>query len=284
VKSTGLIPVRQMLKPGNGQGHEGASLLFYYLFDDWNATFFLMVEFRRYLAELSTNILGGLDRAHNHEEGTKIIKRLYEIGGQLRTNQHLYEGYKNLIERILEFKPKRLLNMQGAPISGHRITIALSASERFERLGDRIRLIVLSSLSEAISEKDALINTYFSIRQQKDSEATAKLNQSAALLSKLGVLFLPVSLMTSYFSVQIADLQGIYTSTTYWVCFAILMTLSILVLFVFSFWLVAFSNAFDNWTRRCNRWFLVRIHARRNRRRGGGGGAAAAAAGDADLN
>lgn len=46
------MQVREMLLPGDSQGQEGASLLFYYLFDDWNATFFLMVEFRKYLAEL----------------------------------------------------------------------------------------------------------------------------------------------------------------------------------------------------------------------------------------
>lgn len=44
---------------------------------------------------------------------------------------------------------------------------------------------------------------------------------------------MPVSLMTAYFSVQIEDLQGAYTSTTYWACFAVVMALSVLLLFVF---------------------------------------------------
>lgn len=37
--------------------------------------------------------------------------------------------------------------------------LALTASERFERLRERIRLLVLSSIDEAIAEKDALLNT-----------------------------------------------------------------------------------------------------------------------------
>ena len=44
---------------------------------------------------------------------------------------------------------------------------------------------------------------------------------------------MPVSLMTAYFSVQIDDLQGAYTSTTYWACFAVIMTLSFIFLLVF---------------------------------------------------
>jgi len=37
--------------------------------------------------------------------------------------------------------------------------VALTASERFERLGDRIELLVLNSIEEAIAERDALLNT-----------------------------------------------------------------------------------------------------------------------------
>lgn len=36
--------------------------------------------------------------------------------------------------------------------------------------------------------------------------------------------------MTGYFSVQIQDLQNVYTAKTYWVCFAIIIVLSIIVL------------------------------------------------------
>jgi hypothetical protein len=41
--------------------------------------------------------------------------------------------------------------------------VALTASERFERLGDRIELLVLNSIDEAIAEKDALLNTVCSL-------------------------------------------------------------------------------------------------------------------------
>lgn len=55
------------------------------------------------------------------------------------------------------------------------------------------------------------------------------------LLAKLTILFLPVSLMTGYFSVQIQDLQGVYTHTTYWVCFGVIMAISLAFLAIFGY-------------------------------------------------
>jgi Mg2+ and Co2+ transporter CorA len=73
----------------------------------------------------------------------------------------------------------------------------------------------------------------FNLIAIKESQAVERLTRTTILLAKLTILFLPVSLMTGYFSVQIQDLQGVYTHKTYWVCFAILMFLSIMYLFVF---------------------------------------------------
>lgn len=156
-----------------------------------------------------------------------------------------------MIARILEYKEgtASIYSPGNRPIS-----VAQSACHRFERLRDNIRFLVLNYLDEAIGEKDGLHNTvslptilyckchtltdvqqqYFNITTQKDSSATAKLSSNATLLSKLGVLFLPVSLMTSYFSVQIDELQGVYTAKTYWVSFAVIMVLSFVALFTFS--------------------------------------------------
>ena len=55
------------------------------------------------------------------------------------------------------------------------------------------------------------------------------------LLAKATILFLPVSLMTGYFSTQITDLQNVYTAKTYWVSFAVIFALSFLFLFVFGY-------------------------------------------------
>ena len=60
-----------------------------------------------------------------------------------------------------------------------------------------------------------------------------KLTRITILLAKATILFLPVSLMTGYFSVQIADLQGVYSAKTYWLCFLVISLLSIVFLAIF---------------------------------------------------
>ena len=49
------------------------------------------------------------------------------------------------------------------------------------------------------------------------------------------MLFLPVSLMTGYFSTQIKELEGVYTAKTYWVTFALITVMTILLLCFYKF-------------------------------------------------
>jgi hypothetical protein len=78
--------------------------------------------------------------------------------------QGLYEGYKNLIQRIMEPKSTtihglttpRSMSGLGAGVRG--VVLAQSACQRFERLGDRIQLLILSGMQEFLAEKDALIS------------------------------------------------------------------------------------------------------------------------------
>jgi hypothetical protein len=74
------------------------------------------------------------------------------------------------------------------------------------------------------------------------------------------VLFLPVSLMTSYFSVQISDIQGVYTVKDYWIVFAVIMSLSFMGLFFFSRLLMWITETLDErvkqFSKACARVFL----------------------------
>ncbi|KFY04101.1 hypothetical protein O988_00978 [Pseudogymnoascus sp. VKM F-3808] len=219
-------------------GVEGASNLFYYLFDDWTATYTLLRVIQGSLEKLRKKIMAGLNQPD--ALANEIIPKLYEAGKLLRSNQHLFKGYENLISRILEYKEGKAASFGRTDES---ISVAHTACHRFERLRDNIKFVVINYVDEAIGEIDGLHNTYFNITTQKDSIATAKLTANATLLSKLGVLFLPVSLMTSYFSVQIKELDGVYTVKTYWVTFAVIMVLSFVALFMFSRVLVGVGTA-----------------------------------------
>jgi hypothetical protein len=80
--------------------------------------------------------------------------------------QGLYEGYKNLIQRIMEPKSTTIYGMatprtsfSGPNPGGPRgVVLAQSACQRFERLGDRLQLLILSGTQEFMAEKDALIS------------------------------------------------------------------------------------------------------------------------------
>lgn len=145
----------------------------------------------------------------------------------------------------------RISASTGSPLGngggGHarRVKLSQRAFDRFDRLGTRLRLLMLDTIDEYLAEKASLSDTYFNLMSQNDSQATSKLNRSASLLAKLSVFFLPISFMTSYFSIQIPDLTDGYTGTTYWVAFAVIATLSFMSLFFFSRLLMVVSDVLD---------------------------------------
>lgn len=69
--------------------------------------------------------------------------------------------------------------------------------------------------------------------------------------------------MTSYFSVQIDDLQGVYTSKDYWYAFAGLMSISFLFLFFFSRLLMWITESLDARVKRVEKWAGKRLRRRR---------------------
>lgn len=135
----------------------------------------------------------------------------------------------------------------GAPLSA-------AATVRFERLQDRITHYAISEIQECLDEKEALVFLVrltqnnilylscthplttlqnFNLITLKESQAVERLTRITILLAKVTILFMPVSLMTAYFSTQLSDLANIYTIKTYWICFGVIMTLSLVFLMIF---------------------------------------------------
>ena len=73
----------------------------------------------------------------------------------------------------------------------------------------------------------------FNMITLRQSQAVERLTRITILLAKVTILFMPVSLMTGYFSTQLDDLASTYTIKTYWICFAVIMTLSFIFLVIF---------------------------------------------------
>ncbi|KUI57243.1 hypothetical protein VP1G_04493 [Cytospora mali] len=224
---------------------DASANLFYYLFEDYTApTSFL---------SNSSVTLSKLDWRNKDKDTSDIIKTLYARSRDLRQLKHLFESYEKLIKGIMDLPVDyndREESMAGSNPNllwtiSRGVRLSQKAVDRFGRLNDRLRLLMLDTIDEYLVEKSSLSDTYFNLLAQKDSQATAKLNRSASLLAKLSVFFLPISFMTSYFSVQIPDLTNGYTGTTYWVTFAVIATLSFLSLFFFSRMLMIVSDVLD---------------------------------------
>ncbi len=93
------------------------------------------------------------------------------------------------------------------------------------------------------------------------------------MLAKMSVFFLPISFMTSYFSVQIPDLTNGYTGATYWGAFGVIAAVSFLGIFFFGKLLEALSDSLDSLSRTTTDWigdrydgFMGRFRSKRANR------------------
>ncbi|CAI0644408.1 unnamed protein product [Colletotrichum noveboracense] len=212
---------------------------FFYLFEDYSGA--------------REKILASNSRRSKLKSGD-VIRPLHTLRRELRQLHHLFESYKSLIRRIC--RPRCGDGHKQCPCAAFEslgglsdeVKISSSARGRFERLEDRLQLLMLNTMHEYLDELDALSNTYFNLTAQKDSQATARLSRSATLLAKLSVFFLPISFMTSYFSVEIPGLVEHYTPKMYWICFAIIAGVSFVSLFFFSRMLEFVIDILEAWT------------------------------------
>ncbi|KAI2466387.1 hypothetical protein F4781DRAFT_405962 [Annulohypoxylon bovei var. microspora] len=223
---------------------EGTSNLFYYLFEDYVAAGPLKAA-EEELDEMTHKILDSTRRS-KVSKSSEIIPTLHYLSKDLREFKHLFENYKNLISKIMAVG-KRDSQLSVHLDTDHKVFLTNSALSRFDRLRDRLQYLMLNTIEGYLEEIAALSTTYFNLTQQKDSQATARLTRSATLLAKLSVFFLPISFMTSYFSVQIEDLYTAWTGTTYWYSFAVIASVSFVSLFFFSRLLMLFSDIMDDW-------------------------------------
>ncbi|KAI0966928.1 hypothetical protein F4678DRAFT_447735 [Xylaria arbuscula] len=224
---------------------EGTSNLFYYLFEDYVAAGPLKTAERK-LEYMTSKILEGT-RPHIRKKSIDIIPTLHYLSKDLRELKHLFENYKNLINKITALGKTDMQARNGHVEDPRRVMLTDSSLSRFDRLGDRLQYLMLNSIEGYLGEITALSSTYFNLTQQKDSEATARLTRSATLLAKLSVFFLPISFLTSYFSVQIEDLYSYWHGTDYWYAFAVIASISFVALFFFSRLLMFFSDTLDEW-------------------------------------
>jgi Mg2+ and Co2+ transporter CorA len=179
------------------------------------------------------------------------INRLNHIGRQLGVLKRLYTSYDYLINRILEPQKPTNASMKNSHIldsaafnsmassQGHLMQtevmgdfISSASKVRFERLQHRIRIYALAEIEECLNQKESLVMMNFNLIAIKESYSVERLTRITLLLAKVTMLFMPVSLMTAYFSCQLADVE--FTVKSYWTWFAGVLSVSIAGLVGFS--------------------------------------------------
>ena len=77
------------------------------------------------------------------------------LGLQIRQMQSLHEAYVDLTQRIIELVPRSTFGVG----SSSGVMLGPSAAQRFERLKNRIELLILKPNPEFLSEKEALLSS-----------------------------------------------------------------------------------------------------------------------------
>ncbi|RHZ46669.1 hypothetical protein CDV55_100792 [Aspergillus turcosus] len=232
---------------------DGPGLLFYYIFDDWVTSYALIAK-REHKYGVS---LDQLREDMLNKPVVDLVNELHWLGRRLAVLRRLYQSYELTLTRVLQRQrllrdearsrhPKmtpahviqREPEMSSNCANSVGVRLSSAAVARFERLLDRIKLYCLSEIEACLTEKESLtflLVQNFNLIALKDSQAVEKLTRITILLAKITILFLPVSLMTAYFSTELCGVKGVYTQTEYWISFAVIMVLSLLVLVLFGY-------------------------------------------------
>ncbi|KAJ5198780.1 uncharacterized protein N7498_007897 [Penicillium cinerascens] len=261
------IRVRHFNDFGSDQSNikqeDGPSLLFYYIFDDWMSSYGIIAKREHKYGVALDQMRGNMLK----QPEVDLVDELHWLGRRLAVLKRLYQSYGLIMRRLLqrqrmlrdelcqvhppplsygatfgdiEFPDLRQANLvsnpsqPGANDKPVGVHLSSAAVARFERLADRINLYCLSEIDSCLTEKESLTFVNLNLIALKDSQAVEKLTRITILLAKATIMFLPVSLMTGYFSTQLQGIKGgKYSVTEYWVAFAVILVVSILLLMIF---------------------------------------------------
>ena len=173
------VTIRNELAPSVWTPHEMASLVFYYLSDDWLNTYAQVTggehSYRHQLEQLRESMIVSAE--------VELVRTLHQVGKQLTTLKLVYKSYQAVVGRLLE-RHRSLLAQdhmlrrnsnsglfrafsdefadEFAPFEAKNsgdthVRLTTNALARFERLSDRIEICALTEVDECLKEKDALV-------------------------------------------------------------------------------------------------------------------------------
>lgn len=191
------------------------------------------------------------------------ISRLHRLARQLATLKRMYETKKIIIDNLLYRQENSLskshtkvADVGPAPPSPSIIPaspptpgwvpgplgplgdpdilgVPLSplAVAKFERLRDRVKLYALGEIDDCLAEKSELVSMTFNLIAMKEAQAVERLTRVAIFLTKFTFLFLPLTLITGYFSMQLNNTNGKYGEKDFWGASGVFVGIMILILY-----------------------------------------------------
>ncbi|EWC44147.1 hypothetical protein DRE_06972 [Drechslerella stenobrocha 248] len=216
----GALVVRRMF----GQARD---LLFYYLFDDWYASWSLAVD-RAHPYSKELNEIRGEDPELDH------IDKLHDIARRLASLKRVYNSYELVLDRLLENKAYFM--------DPANKCFSLLSMARFERLKHRISQLAVSEIDDCEKEANGLISLTYNRLNFRETKAVEKLSLLSVALAKVTIVFLPISIVMGYFGMEeVEGISGMYDYKNFWAAAGVALALTVVFL-----WLVGgLGSSFD---------------------------------------
>ncbi|KAF3913017.1 hypothetical protein ABW21_db0202540 [Orbilia brochopaga] len=207
----GALVVRRMFG-------EAKDLLFYYLFDDWYASWSLAVD-RAHPYSKELNEIRGEDPMLDH------IDKLHDIARRLASLKRVYNSYELVLDRLLENKAyfKDPANK----------CFSLLSMNRFERLKHRISQLAISEIEDCEKEANGLISLTYNRLNFRETKAVEKLSLLSVALAKVTIIFLPISIVMAYFGMNdVKGISGAYNYKNFWTAAGVALALTFIFLWL----------------------------------------------------
>ncbi|KAK6518962.1 hypothetical protein TWF281_003652 [Arthrobotrys megalospora] len=193
-------------------------LLLYYLFDDWYTTWGIVVQRAHPYSK---------DLNHIREQNPQLvhIDKLHDIVRRLASLKRIYQSYELVLERLLQ-EGKAFFD-ENSPLAFQPV-----AASRIARLKYRIRYLAITEIEDCELETQGLISLTYNRLNFRETRAVEKLALLSVTLAKVTIIFLPLSLIMAYFSMDVEGITGQSTKKDFWVSagVALFLTLCFLLL------------------------------------------------------
>ncbi|MCJ1243286.1 hypothetical protein MMC30_000483 [Trapelia coarctata] len=213
---------------------QDASTLFYWLYDDSKGFFSAIApvirQYEGVLDKLREDVGEGPPSILDISELEALSLQLSELHRSFQTSDKLID---QLLDPSLDYYEIDDSTFAKG-VTPRDIQMSYPARMLFRRLRRRIYDHCLCKVQSLVEEKHALSRVWSQITRSAQMQTGHTLGLEQAFNQRLIIALLTLILMSTYFSNSIENLRGVYTVTTYWVTFTVIVVLNAIFLVSYS--------------------------------------------------